>query len=136
MRDYRIDFVNKSIVLSKRFALASQEYGSSEYNTICAIMAENPNFRVVIRESNSGSHRSAYKGLTYAFMRRFILTLDKVNLETFNEVMDYYDRMYTNNPSTVYFYVRNWFLNQYPNYKDLIVASTPANNIVATIEAA
>ena len=100
------------------------QYGSEEYKMLQEIKKDNPKMKVSVRESNRKATANPYKGLTYRYMRKFISVMDKENLSTFEEVVLMYEGLYTDN-ATVFAAVRDWFLENYPHHKEMIVAAVP-----------
>ena len=67
----KIDFVTKTIEVSKAFATKASHFGSMEYKELRAVINELPNFRVMIKAAPT-SHQTYTKGLTYEFMEQYI----------------------------------------------------------------
>ena len=57
-------------------------------------------------------------------MRKFISIMDNENLDTFERVILHFEGVYTEN-GEVYAAVRDWFLENYPHHKEMIVAAVP-----------
>ena len=74
-------------------------------------------------------HANPYKGLTYSFMRRFIFTLDEANAVNYEKVIKYYQDIYGDDSSEVYYNVRAWFITKYPRYNELITDSIPDTDV-------
>ncbi len=125
MRDYKIDVINNTMEVTKSFYEATQEIGTPELNTWLEVRKMFPDIKMVVRTTKSHGRKSPYKGLTYKFMRRFILTLDEKNAVNYVETIKHYESIYGDDTTTVYCGVRDWFLDQYPYYKEMIVESIP-----------
>lgn len=126
MRDYKIDVINNTMEVTKRFFEATQEYGTPELNIWLEIHSKMPDLKMVVKTTRNTGRKSPYKGLTYKFMRRFIFTLDEKNAVNYEKTLKYYENLYGDDTNEIYYNVREWFLTQYPNYKDLIVDSIPS----------
>lgn len=124
MKGIQIDFVNNTIIITKKFYTEAMEYGTEEYKALKEIQAENPQMKITIKQANRANRRNAYKGLTYRYMRKFISTMDPASLNTFDEVQLYYEGLYSDSLS-VYNGVREWFIDNYPDHKEMIVESVP-----------
>lgn len=138
MKDFTIDFIANTITLSRAFYEASKNFGSNEYAQLHEVMAQNRNMNVVVRSVRRQSGCNSRKGLTYRYMRRFIAILDRENLVTFDNTMLYYESLYSDN-LMVYQKIADWFLDNYPAHKDMVVAAAPKKIVAAlpiTTEAA
>lgn len=124
MQEMRVDFVTNTIVITKAFREEASNMDSEAYKTLSRAVEENPQMRVVVKTRSAAYNKNEYKGLTYKFMRRFIKIIDKDNLVTFEEAIEYYEDLY-NESGKVYQCVRDWFLENYPNYKELIIDTAP-----------
>lgn len=124
MQEMRVDFVTNTIVITKAFREEASNMDSEAYKALNKAVEENPQMRVVVKTRSAAYSKNEYKGLTYKFMRRFIKIIDKDNLVTFEEAIEYYEDLY-NESGKVYQCVRDWFLENYPNYKELITDTAP-----------
>lgn len=124
MRDIKIDFVNNTIIVTKKFYEEAMNIGTDEYRTLQGVKAENPNMKISVHTTRKRTKPNAYKGLTYRYMRKFISVMDSDNMKAFEEVQLLYEGLYGDSQS-VFNAVREWFLENYPNHKDMIVEAVP-----------
>jgi len=124
MRDYTVDFATKRIICTKGFYEAACDPTTEEHEEMLVIMEKYPTMQIVPRATSRKKKPNAHKGITYRYMRRFISVMDKENLETFEEVVLMYEGLYTEN-AAVFSAVRDWFLENYPHHKEMIVAAVP-----------
>ena len=124
MQGIKIDFITNTIIITKGFYEEAQNIGTEEYTALKLAQMENPNMRIAFKSTKAGKSKNVNKGLTYRYMRRFISVLDEENLDTFERVILHYEKTITDNV-IVYQHVRDWFLKNYPNHKELIVSSAP-----------
>lgn len=61
-----IDFVARTIVLTKKEATAARRYGSDAYKKLQNARRDNPGYEVVTVTRTVKTQRETYKGLTYA----------------------------------------------------------------------
>ena len=116
-KSYSIDHINQKVFLKASFIRAAGRMGSNEYNELRDLRRDLPGYEFKPEETNRKKTTNKDKNLTYANMRSHIevactdagkaaellKTLDKViNLGKIHA-----------NP---YKYVRDWFVNQFPNY--------------------
>ena len=132
MKGIKINHTTQTIIVTKAFSKAAANPLSDEYTLLKTVKTDFPSMRVVEKESSN--RRNDYKGLTYPFMRRFIVNLDPENFHAYNETIVYYEKMYTNSV-TVFNNVRAWFLENYPDYKDMIVDNEPKRAAMVAVVA-
>lgn len=124
MQGMKIDFVTSSIIITKAFRDAAAEYGSEEYIALNMVKEENPSMKIVLRSTEMPKRSSKYKGLTYKYMRKFISVMDSGNLLNFENTILYFESFDYSN-GEVYQNVKDWFLANYPNHKDMVVNFAP-----------
>lgn len=122
--NYKIDYSANAIVATKAFLEEAEIFGTEEYKILQSIRNDYPNMRVVTRSVRTGSRKSATKGLTYKYMRKFISVMDSENLLTFEKVILHYEEHEEDN-AAVYHRVKEWFLENYPYHKEMIVDTAP-----------
>lgn len=122
--NYKIDYSANAIVATKTFLEEAEIFGTEEYKILQSIRNDYPNMRVVTRSVRTGSRKSATKGLTYKYMRKFVSVMDRENLLTFEEVILHYEK-YEEDNAAVYHRVKEWFLENYPYHKEMIVDTAP-----------
>lgn len=122
--NYRIDYSANAIVVTKSFLEQAGIYGTEEYITLQCIREDFPNMKIVTRSVRTGSRKSATKGLTYKYMRKFISVMDSENFLTFEKVIQHYEE-YEEDNAAVYHRVKEWFLENYPYHKEMIVDTAP-----------
>lgn len=124
MQEMKINHINNTIVVTRSFIEAASEYGTPEYTKLDAVKKDNPNMRVVVRSTKAAGHRSENKGLTYKYMRKFIYVMDSENLITFEKTILHYES-YEYESGTIYQYMKEWFLENYPEHKEMVAAAAP-----------
>ena len=71
MNGMKIDFVTNTVIITKAFREAANEYGSEEYIALTKLLQEHPSMKVVLRQSRTCHRANENKGLTYKYMRKF-----------------------------------------------------------------
>ncbi len=135
MQAIKIDFISNTIKVTKGFMELASDMNTEEYRTLQQAKNENPQMRVVYRNQGAAGHKNENKGLTYKYMRRFIIFMDKENLPTFEAVSCGYELL-GYETGAIYHKVREWFLEQYPNHKQMIVDSISRKAETPLVEAA
>lgn len=67
---------SRTITLSKKEMTAASRVGSSEYKKLQTARRDYPDFRVTTVTRKVKTQREAYKGLTYAYMEKYIAAHD------------------------------------------------------------
>jgi len=124
MNGMKVDFITKTITITKAFRDAAYDVTSEEYAELSRVQQAHPDMNIVLRSVRKGNRANENKGLTYRYMRKFIALMDTENLTTFEQTILYYESMYMEN-ATVYQYVKDWFLDNYPDHKKLIIKAAP-----------
>ena len=72
---YRPDFDTMTIILTKKFAKSASLVGSKDYNTLCRLRKDYPDYKVVVREiAKKEGKKNTHKNLTYKAMGAYIDT--------------------------------------------------------------
>ena len=108
-KNYEIDFANKTITLTKKFAAAASKVGTPEFDEMVALRAAYPDFKFEYKEFKTASSKVTYEGLTIYKMEAFI-TLKKDS----NKVADFkaFVSIYKNQKGK-YATIKRAFLNEY-----------------------
>ena len=116
MRDIKVDFINNEIIMTRKFAAQASDPRSAEYALLQATRQPYPNFAVRKHTIKKNSNKECYKGLTYDYMRNYILTHEsKAAME---KALAEFDNMLLISQchSKGYRYptIKKWFLDKYP----------------------
>ena len=112
-----IDFVSRTIVLTKKEMTAARRVGSDAYKELQAARRDNPGYELVTVTRTVKTRRETYKGLTYAYMEKYIKSHDDAEETIWREYMIY--RGTPINPAdqlpVAYNYnqMKAWFLGKY-----------------------
>ena len=116
MRDIKINFEKNEIVMTRKFAAKAADPRSTEYALLQETRKAYPTFDVRRHTNKPHSNKECYKGLTYDYMRNYILTHEsKAAME---KVLAEFDNMLLISQchSKGYRYptIKKWFLDKYP----------------------
>lgn len=109
-----IKFIEKKIIVSKKFYKAAGVLDSPEYKELMRIRALHPDFDIELREIKKKAGKKTYRNLTYENMRIFITNKEtdpKVRdskLAQFQTTMEF-----SKAKPGKYAYVKKWFLKEY-----------------------
>ncbi len=125
MNTYKMDFASKTLTITKAFAEAAADPNSAEYRLMRTFQQDIPGLKIVRRThktparyySKSGEkfYCNQYKHLTYENMERFISLLP--NGEEVETVYNYLRYGLGLPQPNTYSAVRNWFIQQFPQYR-------------------
>jgi len=109
LKDYRIKFDERQIVITKAFAQAANAMGSKSYNKIKKLRKDYPDFDITLKTSEIRNKKKTYKDLTIAKMRTVILSRNEsTKLKIFDKAID---------EKVSYPKIKAWFLKE-ENFKD------------------
>ena len=113
----KVNMFERKIVLTKKEMTAARRYGSDAYKELQNARRDYPGYEVVTVTRTVKVQRETYKGLTYAYMERYIRTHDDENETVWAEYM-----MYRGTPIRpedelpepfTYAQMKEWFLDKY-----------------------
>lgn len=113
----RINLTERTIVLTKKEMTAASRYGSDAYKALQAARYDNPGYEVIVVTRTVKTQRETYKGLTYAYMEKYIKSHDDEKETIWAEY-----KMYRGEPLDpkdeipvpyTYKEMREWFLGKY-----------------------
>ena len=116
MMNYKIDFVNNTLTMSKAFEEALNNPASEEYKLLKQLRADFPSLTIIRKTRRASKKARPTKNLTYKHMEQYMSVFQNADelLAQFNAVKRC--SLAQNNP---YKFVLDWFKNQFPKYKEL-----------------
>ena len=125
----KIDFAKEQIIMDRTFAQNVTDTRSTEYAHLQQVRRDYPDFKVVLRKIKKNPNKETYKGLTYKYMRDYILTHedDEKALEVLAEFSEMRQISRCHSQAKRYPVIKNWFLEKYPeikNFGELPVVTT------------
>lgn len=116
MKEYKMNFATKTLTITKAFAEEALIAGSEASKIIANCYALCPNLRIAYRTHKPSKTSNPAKGMTYDRMERYISAfVDGAEaLAEFEKVKEF-----SLSQSNSYKYVYDWFVNRFPNYKEL-----------------
>lgn len=116
-KGYKIDVLNNKVLLTGSFLRAAGRLGTPEYKTMMDLRRELPEYKFEEETTTRKKTTNKNKNLTYQNMRGHIQAVygdtqkGKEALETLDKVV-----ALSKIQSNPYKYVRDWFVNEFPNY--------------------
>lgn len=105
----KIDRENRKIIVNKNFLSRANYFGTAEYEKLESVRQAYPNFSVTARTISKNEEKESYKGLTYAYMEKYI-DLYRADLKQEYQVI----RLRAECHSIRYAHVKRWFLSACP----------------------
>lgn len=124
---YVIDYAKNTITLTKAFAKQAQNPTTKEFRELAKLHKNFPDFAITKRTATVNDDKEVHSGLSIPWMTNYIKTYikDEAAIAEFEEVKNFYRGM-----SGYYGKVKGWFLNKYPNYKEVNFADVAASKSV------
>ena len=113
---YKIDFVNNTLTMSKAFEEALNNPNSQEYKLFLQLRADFPGMTIIRKTRRAPKKARPTKNLTYKHMEQYMSVFQNADelLAQFKVV-----RECSKQQSSPYKFVRDWFEDQFPKYKEL-----------------
>ena len=112
----RIDHLNKEILISKSFAKAAMNHYGDEYKELAEVMTTHHDYIVKQRAIKQNTHKETYAGLTYDYMRDYII-LHSTPEEEPAEIAEFNEMLLISKchaKALRYPTIKKWFLAKYP----------------------
>ena len=111
-----IDFANDKIVMTTTFAKKCQNTASAEYAQLQSVRRDYPTYAVTTRQIKKNPKKETYAGLTYEYMRNYIITHASDETRK-KEVAEFEELVLISKCQTKakrYPTIKKWFLAKYP----------------------
>lgn len=111
-----VNFEKGQIVMTSTFAKKCTDTRSPEYAHLQSVRRDYPDFTVVTRKIKKNDNKKVYKGLTYEYMRDYIIlhTSPEEELAALAEFDELILISRCQQQSLRYPTIKKWFLNKYP----------------------
>ena len=113
----KVDFYNNTIIITREFAKLASDVRSQEYSMLQKARNNNPEYSVKVRTIKKNPNKETYKGLTYAYMERYIITHEtrEQATETLTKLAEMYQLAQCRRNGYGYATIKRWFLTRYPD---------------------
>ena len=132
-KGYEIDFTTNTLYMNYKFAKATKEYGTEEYKILQNIRKDLPNIKVVKRAGRKQTSCNASKRLTYKNMQDYIMAQENHEQLLASFLLARIESKCAKSP---YAFVRDWFIKQFPNYKECKVFEEKVVSLAAAAQQA
>ena len=110
--NYRMDFTSMTLTMTAEFADRAYDPTTEEYGILTRLQRDFPHLRIARKTHSSPKTANPAKGLSYERMEKYIRLHENAD-----ELLDLYQKVKSTGRG--YFYVKDWFIKQFPNYKDI-----------------
>ena len=107
----KVNHSNAELIMDRTFAKKAAIVGSQEYTKLQMARNDYPTYTVKLRQIKRNPNKECYRGLTYEYMERYIMTHANA-VSRFREYEEM--RQISECHSVRYPTIKNWFLSQYP----------------------
>jgi hypothetical protein len=124
----RINHFEKKILISKSFQKAAMNPTSREYSELMEVMANHPDYKLDQRAIKTNPKKDTYKGLTYEYMRDYII-LHSTPEEEAAAVAEFDELILVSkchSQALRYPTIKKWFLTKYPSANEFSEAALAA----------
>ena len=128
-----INFAEGEIILNAAFAKKASNPFSKEYGHLQKVREDFPEFTVLIKEIKKKEGKESYKGLTYDYMRAYIMSHEQGE-NRINAIMEFDELLLISqchSKGRRYPVIKNWFLDNYPEVRDFGMVEIPGFKIVS-----
>ena len=132
-------FDKSMIVMDRTFAKLAANTNSKEYEKLQQVRRDYPNFVVTMRKIKKSTNKTTYKGLTYDYMREYILSHGSSEKKgrCYDEFITLMEISLCHSQSKRYPTIKKWFLENYPEIAEFGIepkASEPEYEIFDEID--
>ena len=111
-----VNFEKNQIVMTRLFAQKCSDTRSEEYAHLQSVRRDYPDFTVVTRQIKKNPNKESYQGLTYQYMRDYIIThvapeMEQAAVAEFDELVLISK---CHSQARRYPIIKKWFLEKYP----------------------
>lgn len=114
MTAIRVNYADHKIILSSAFEKKALIPGTAEYETLQSVRRDHPGFSLVTRQFRKNTTQEHYKGLTYGFMRDYIISHEQDPTASLAELDDMIGISKCHSLGKRYPTIKAWFLDRYP----------------------
>lgn len=113
-KNYNINFTDKTIVITKKYAKEANDMASDAYKTLTKLRKDYPDFTIVLKQIKKKEGKRTFRNLTYDAMRLYIESMFGSESEKAKELEERI--LLSETKDGRYAYVKSWFLENFPNY--------------------
>lgn len=117
----KINHEKKAIVMDRTFAKFAENTRSEEYAHLQQVRKDYPAYSVTLRKIRSNPNKECYDGLTYEYMRKYIMRYVKDKEKKAEMLCELEDMIFISechSKGKRYPTIKKWFLDTFPKVKE------------------
>lgn len=138
-KELTLDFSKNTINMTESFSKKAENYGSTEYNMLQNARKDYPEFEIVVTKK-AKRVKDAHKGMDVEFMYKYIKKHDNEENAVMNHFHSWFKKLEEKDnkikcslhDDVEFLSIRNWFLEQYPEFDEAI--KTRKDNLKTIID--
>lgn len=109
-----INHENKTITLTRAFAKLTSNPLNKEAKLLSRVVKDFPDYEIIVRTIKRNPDKDTYKGLTYDYMREYIIRFSEDKKADLKELEDMIFISQCHSKAKRYPVIKKWFLGKYP----------------------
>ena len=117
----KINHEERTIIMDRTFAKFAENTRSEEYAHLQQVRKDYPAYTVILRKIKTNPNKERYAGLTYDYMKRYIVRNVKDMKKRHGILLELDDMIFISechSKGKRYPTIKKWFLNTFPEVKE------------------
>jgi hypothetical protein len=117
----KVNHIERTIVMDRTFAKFAENTRSEEYAHLQQVRKDYPAYTVTLRKIKTNPNKERYAGLTYDYMKKYIVRNVKDMKERHGILLELDDMIFISechSKGKRYPTIKKWFLNTFPEVKE------------------
>lgn len=123
-----INHENKTITLTRAFAKLTSNPLNKEAKLLSRVVKDFPDYEIIVRTIKRNPDKDTYKGLTYDYMREYIIRFSEDKKADLKELEDMIFISQCHSKSKRYPVIKKWFLKKYPDVVNILKSEQEESN--------
>ena len=123
-----INHENKTITLTRAFAKLTSNPLNKEAKLLSRVVKDFPDYEIIVRTIKRNPDKDTYKGLTYDYMREYIIRFSDDKKADLKELEDMIFISQCHSKSKRYPVIKKWFLKKYPDVVNILKSEQEESN--------
>ncbi len=128
MTDIRVNHEDNTITITRKLANLASNPFSKEAKLLDKVRAKNVGYTIVVRTIKTNPDKDSYKGLTYDYMRNYIIRFSDDKKADLKELEDMIFISQCHSKSKRYPVIKKWFLKKYPDVVNILKSEQEESN--------
>ena len=115
-----INHEKRTITLTRAFAKLTSDPTSKEAKILSRVVKDFPDYELIVRTIKKNPNKDTFKGLTYDYMRDYIIKFSDNKVADLKELEDKIFISKCHSEGKRYPVIKKWFLDKYPAVRDFL----------------